>query len=68
VGVAVRAREHGADTAVSVAIIMPTDEHHERRIAFLGGEYGRTRAALAAAGIVLAALRRSDGPGDPREP
>jgi nicotinamide-nucleotide amidase len=68
VGMAVRAREHGADTAVSVAIIMPTDEHHERRIAFLGGDYGRTRAALAAAGIVLAALRRSDGPGDPREP
>jgi len=67
VGVAVRAREHGADTAVSVAIVTPTDEHHERRIAFLAGDYGRSRAALAAAAIVLAVLRRSDGPEGSRE-
>jgi nicotinamide-nucleotide amidase len=57
VGVAVRAREHGADTAVSVAVVTPDGVHHERRIAFLGGETGRSRAALAAASILLTVLR-----------
>jgi hypothetical protein len=58
VGLAVRAREHGVDTAVSVAIVTPDREHHERRLAFLGGELGRSRAALTTAAILLATLRR----------
>lgn len=57
IGLAVRARERGPDTTVSVAVVMPAGEHAERRIAFLGGSLGRSRAALAAAAILLTALR-----------
>jgi nicotinamide-nucleotide amidase len=64
VGVAVLARERGADTAVSVAIVTPAGEQQERRLAFLGGDMGRARAALASAAVLLAALRRS---GDRRD-
>ena len=55
--VAVRARARGADTAVSVVVIGPDWVHRERRMVFLGGESGRTRAALAAAHILLVAIR-----------
>lgn len=65
VGVAVRARERGPDTTVSVAIVTPNDERTERRIAFLGGSLGRSRAALTTAAILLAALR-SASPADER--
>jgi nicotinamide-nucleotide amidase len=58
VGLAVRVRERGADTAVSIAVASPNGEHHERRMAFLGGSHGRTRAALLAAAVLLAELRR----------
>lgn len=57
VGLAVRARERGPDTTVSVAVVWPTGERTERRIAFLGGALGRSRAALATAAILLSALR-----------
>jgi len=57
VGLAVRARERGGDTAVSVAVVTPVSEHRETRRAFLGGSHGRTRAALTAAGVLFAVLR-----------
>lgn len=59
VGVAVRARPRGEDTAVSVVVASPRGSHHERRLAFLGGAQGRSRAALAAAGVLLAELGRA---------
>lgn len=57
VGLAVRARERGGDTAVTVAVVVPGSEHRETRRAFLGGSHGRTRAALTAAGVLFAVLR-----------
>ena len=57
VTVAVRARARGADTAVSVVAVGPGWMHRERRMVFLAGENGRTRAALAAAHILLLAIR-----------
>lgn len=57
VGLAVRARERGGDTAVTVAVVIPGSEHRETRRAFLGGSHGRTRAALTAAGVLFAVLR-----------
>jgi nicotinamide-nucleotide amidase len=57
VGLAVRARERGDDTAVTVAVVIPGSEHRETRRAFLGGSHGRTRAALTAAGVLFAVLR-----------
>jgi hypothetical protein len=59
VGLAVRARPHGGDTVVAVAIVHPLREHRERSLAFLGGSNGRTRAALTAAAVLLAEVRRS---------
>jgi nicotinamide-nucleotide amidase len=56
-GVAVRARPRGADTAVSTVVIGPDWVHRERRVVFLGGANGRTRAALASAHVLLSALR-----------
>ena len=57
VGIGVRARPRGADTGVSVVVVGPDWVHRERRVAFLGGANGRTRAALAAAHILLTAIR-----------
>jgi nicotinamide-nucleotide amidase len=57
IGIGVRARARGADTAVSVVVIGPGWTHRERRMTFLGGSNGRTRAALAAAHILLTAIR-----------
>ena len=57
VGLAVRARERGNDTAVSVAVVVPGSEHRETRRAFLGGSHGRTRAALTAASVLFTVLR-----------
>jgi nicotinamide-nucleotide amidase len=61
VGLAVRIRARGDDTAVSVAIIDPDGTHRESRMAFLGGSQGRTRAALTAAAILLERLRTVGG-------
>lgn len=57
VGIAVRARPRGADTAVSVVVVGPDWVHRERRIVFLGGANGRLRSALAAVHILLTAIR-----------
>jgi nicotinamide-nucleotide amidase len=58
VGLAVEARERGGDTAASVAIVTPAGDHKETRIVFLGGTQGRSRAAIAAASILLSRLRQ----------
>jgi nicotinamide-nucleotide amidase len=58
VGIGVRARPRGADTAVSVVVVGPGWTHRERRIVFLGGANGRQRSALAAVHILLTALRK----------
>ncbi len=57
VGLAVQARPRGQDTAVSVAISTPLGDRRERRLGFLGGSAGRSRAALIAAAALLSALR-----------
>jgi len=56
-GIAVTARDRGADTAVSVVVVTPRQVHHERRLVFLRGSMGRSRTALAAADVLLAAIR-----------
>jgi nicotinamide-nucleotide amidase len=56
VGIAVEARERGGDTAVTVAVITPESSHRETRVVFLGGSLGRSRAAIAAAAILLSRL------------
>jgi nicotinamide-nucleotide amidase len=63
VGIAVRARPRRGDTAVSVVVVHPGGVHRERRIVFLGGPMGRSRAGLAAAAVLLAELRRAVGMG-----
>lgn len=57
VGLAVEVRPRGGDTAVSVAVVDPAGEHRERRLAFLGGDMGRGRAAITAASVLLARIR-----------
>jgi nicotinamide-nucleotide amidase len=57
IGIGVRARARGADTAISVVVTGPGWTHRERRMVFLGGSNGRTRAALGAAHILLTAIR-----------
>jgi nicotinamide-nucleotide amidase len=57
VGLAVEVRPRGGDTAVSVAVVDPAGEHRERRLAFLGGDMGRGRAAITAAAVLLARIR-----------
>jgi nicotinamide-nucleotide amidase len=57
IGIGVRARARGGDTAISVVVAGPGWTHRERRMVFLGGSNGRTRAALAAAHILLTAIR-----------
>ncbi|TMC65844.1 MAG: competence/damage-inducible protein A [Chloroflexi bacterium] len=68
VGIAVRATERGADMAVTVAVATPVRTHTERRLAFLGGAQGRSRAALTAAAVLLAELRRENGEPPARPP
>jgi nicotinamide-nucleotide amidase len=58
VGVAVEARPRGGDTAVTVAVVSPAGTHRETRLVFLDGALGRGRAAIAAASILVATLRR----------
>ncbi len=52
-----RAAPRQGDTAVSVAVVTPTRTVRQRRLVFLGGANGRSRAALSAASILLEALR-----------
>jgi nicotinamide-nucleotide amidase len=60
VGLAVVARPRGDDTAITVAIATPAGVRRERRIGFLGGGPGRSRAALIAAGALLRGLRATE--------
>src|SRR4051794_20827104 len=60
-GVALRARPRRSDTAASIIVVGPDWIVRERRMVFLGGSNGRTRAALAAVDVVLAALRGHHG-------
>ena len=57
VGVALRIMARGEDTAASVAISSPERLHHERRVVFLGGSLGRSRAAITAASMLLRELQ-----------
>ena len=57
VGIAVRTRPRTGDTAVSIAIVTPLGERRVRRLVFLTGPMGRSRAALAAAAVLLETLR-----------
>ena len=57
VGLAVRARPRAGDTAVSIAISTPGGDRRVRRVVFLTGPMGRSRAALTAAATVLETLR-----------
>ena len=71
VTVAVEAKARGEDTTVRVVVVTPNGTHTERRIAFLGGAQGRSRAALTAAAVLLARLRSAEaahGPGGTRAP
>ena len=56
VGIAVRARPRTGDTAVSIAIVTPRGERRVRRLVFLTGPMGRSRAALAATAVLLETL------------
>jgi nicotinamide-nucleotide amidase len=62
VGLAVRAVPRGEDTGVSVTVLTPAGERTERRLAFMGGSIGRSRAAMSAASVLLGALRDGRGP------
>jgi nicotinamide-nucleotide amidase len=63
IGVAVRARPRGADTALTVVVTGPGWVDRQRRVVFLRGSTGRIRTGLAAAQVVLMAIRahRADG-------
>ena len=52
VGLALYARETKGDTHVRVAIATGANTYEEQRVAFLGGEEGRRRAALAACSVL----------------
>ena len=58
VGIAVEGRPRRGDTAVTVAVATPDERHRETRVVFLDGALGRSRAATAAAGIVVSRLRQ----------
>jgi nicotinamide-nucleotide amidase len=59
VGLAVAIRPDGEDTAVTLAIVSPAGTHEARRLAFLGGALGASRAAIATAAVLLEVLRGS---------
>lgn len=67
VGLALRAEPRGDDTDVSVAIVTPVGSHRERRLAFLRGPMGRSRAGLAAAAVLLERLKGDDARAPERE-
>jgi len=65
VGLAVRTQARAGDTAVSIAIVTPLGARQVRRAVFLSGPMGRTRAALAAAAVLLESLPRAGHDGSP---
>ena len=64
IGLAVFAREN-RDTHVRIAIATADGVKEEQRVAFLGGEEGRRRAALSACAALWQALGRSSGEDSP---
>ena len=60
VGLAVMARPRGDDTAVTIGLASPAGTERERRLGFLGGSQGRSRAAVLAAAAVLRRLRAAE--------
>ncbi len=56
-GLAVRARARGDDMVITIGVATPGDSRSERRLGFLGGAQGRSRAALLAAAALLRRLR-----------
>jgi len=54
---AVRAITRRGDMAVSIAVVDSSGSHVERRLAFLAGGMGRTRAALLAAAVLQTRFR-----------
>jgi nicotinamide-nucleotide amidase len=62
VGIAVLAVPHGGDTITRIAVVTPSGTRHARRVVFLDGPNGRSRAALASAAVLLEALRASERP------
>lgn len=65
---AVRARARTGDTGVGIVVVGPWGTHRESRLAFLAGEQGRSRAALAAADVLLAQLRAAASAGSAASP
>jgi competence/damage-inducible protein CinA-like protein len=57
IGVGVRARPRDGDTALSMVVAGPGWLDRQRRLVFLRGSTGRIRTGLAAAQVVLAAVR-----------
>lgn len=61
VGMAVLAARVGDDTAAHIVVVTPEHTVSDRRIAFLRGAQGRDRAAIAAASVLLEAIRPAAG-------
>ncbi len=61
VAMVVTIRERGGDLVVSVTVATPDAITSERRVAFLGGVIGRSRAAILAAAILRARLVEAEG-------
>ena len=59
VALAVRARPRGSELAVSVAVVTPRGEQRQTRTTYIGGDMGRSQAALIAAATLLGALREA---------
>jgi nicotinamide-nucleotide amidase len=59
VALAIGAFADGDDTTVDVAVTTPEGSHAERRRAFLRGNQGADRAAIAGAAVLLGVLRRT---------
>jgi nicotinamide-nucleotide amidase len=60
VGLAVSARPRGDDTAITIGLATPSGTTRERRLGFLGGSQGRSRAALLGAAALLRRLKASE--------
>ncbi len=65
VGLAVRIRPRTGDAAVAMAISTPDGEHRARRLVFLTGPMGRSRAALTAAAFLFETLPGPASDSDP---
>jgi nicotinamide-nucleotide amidase len=59
VAVGLRGRPRRGDTAVAVVVVAPDAIHRERRLVFLDGPQGRSRAGLAGAAVLLTQLREA---------